>query len=130
MNSGITTTIDELPPRFASQFLLTATADCLLVECSAGTGPDASGSRTLPLHTRLALPWQGAHRLAMVLSQALAQYEQHLAGSQSALPLQATNCDVNDFPSVVKVARSTVEPPPPPSHLPVPGVSQLPRLQF
>ena len=56
----------------ASQFMLAAGAEHLLLECSAGVAPwSHSAADELPVHTRLGLTWPAAERLARLLNQAL-----------------------------------------------------------
>jgi hypothetical protein len=52
-----------------AQFVISAGEEEVLIECSSGLIPDESGADILPIHTRLALPWSAARRLANLLSQ-------------------------------------------------------------
>jgi hypothetical protein len=79
--------VDELPPVYASHFLLTVNEECLFIECSAGLpAGEAAKSIELPIHSRLAVPWNAAQRLATVLNSAIAQHARNTEGSDSALP--------------------------------------------
>ena len=61
--------VDKLPPVFASHFLLTVHEECLFIEVSAGIPAGEAGkSVELPIHCRLAVPWNAAQRLASVLN--------------------------------------------------------------
>jgi hypothetical protein len=77
--------VDELPPVYASHFLLTVNDECLFIESSAGLPAGESGKGAeLPIHTRMAVPWNAAQRLATVLNSALAQHSRDETGDDSA----------------------------------------------
>jgi hypothetical protein len=78
------TTVDTLPPVYASHFLLTINEGCLLIECSSGlAGCDVGDGGTLPINCRLAVPWNAAQRLAAVLNSAIARRAAQEAGGDS-----------------------------------------------
>ncbi len=57
---------------YASQFVITANGDEVIVNFSSGTLPDsANGDSILPIHTRIALTANGAKKLANLINQAL-----------------------------------------------------------
>jgi len=57
---------------YASQFVITANGDEVIVNFSSGSLPDsASGDSILPIHTRIALSTKGAQKLANLINQAL-----------------------------------------------------------
>jgi hypothetical protein len=83
--------LDSLPPVYASHFLLTVHEDCLFIESSAGLPSGEAGKLVeLPIHCRLAVPWNAAQRLASVLNSALAQHARNETGDDSAAPASAT----------------------------------------
>lgn len=86
------TTVDPLPPAYASHFLLTLSEGCLLIEASSGL-PAGDGGKggELAVHSRLAVPWPAAQRLATVLNTALAQHAMQDPGSDSSAPPAATS---------------------------------------
>ena len=57
---------------YASQFVITANGDEVIVNFSSGSLPDsANGDSILPIHTRIALSANGAKKLANLINQAL-----------------------------------------------------------
>jgi len=57
---------------YASQFVITATGEEVIVNFSSGNQSDASsGESYLPIHTRIALTATGARRLTNLINQAL-----------------------------------------------------------
>ena len=72
---------------YTSHFLLTISQDCLLLDASAGPMAGEGGkSSALPIHSRMAVPWSAARRLAAVLNTAIAQYDSQRAGNAPAVP--------------------------------------------
>ncbi len=61
---------DAMTVTHTTQFVLCASDEQLVLECSSGliTGDDVP---TLPIHSRLALPWTAATRLHELLDKAL-----------------------------------------------------------
>lgn len=84
------TIVDPLPPVYASHFLLTFNEECLLIESSAGLAACESGDGSLPIHSRLAVPWNAAQRLAAVLNSAIAQHAIQENGGDSPPTTAAT----------------------------------------
>jgi hypothetical protein len=81
------TTVDSLPPIYASHFLLTINEDCLLIESSAGlTAGDAGDPGVLPINCRLAVPWNAAQRLVAVLTSAITQRAMQATGENPQAP--------------------------------------------
>jgi len=63
---------------YASQFVLNATGEEIIVNFSSGSIPDPrTGENHLPIHTRIAMSTAAARRLANLLNQALSATEQH-----------------------------------------------------
>ena len=80
---------DALPTLYASQFLLTAQDEQVLLECSPGAGVDrTTGEPVLAVHTRLALNWNAARRLVELLSRVIRERDTWLAKNE---PVSATD---------------------------------------
>lgn len=63
---------DDTTARYASQFLVSANEEEILLDCSSGVIIDPSNNQQLlPIHSRLALSNASARRLLSMLSQAL-----------------------------------------------------------
>lgn len=57
---------------YASQFVISATGDEVIINFSSGTLTDSNNGETyLPIHTRIALSASGARKLVNLLNQAL-----------------------------------------------------------
>jgi hypothetical protein len=84
------TVVDSLPPVYASHFLLTINEGCLLIESSAGLAAGENGDGSLPINTRLAVPWNAAQRLVTVLNSAIAQHAVQEAGGDLTPPAPVT----------------------------------------
>ena len=57
---------------YASQFVISATGDEVIINFSSGNQSDAqTGENYLPVHTRIAMTATGARRLAGLINQAL-----------------------------------------------------------
>jgi hypothetical protein len=57
---------------YASQFVISATGDEVIINFSSGTLTDSNNEETyLPIHTRIALSASGARKLINLLNQAL-----------------------------------------------------------
>lgn len=83
MSSVPRTVVDSLPPVYASHFLLTINEGCLLIESSAGLVASEGGDGSLPINSRLAVPWNAAQRLVTVLNSAIAQHAIQESGGDS-----------------------------------------------
>ena len=76
--------------QYANQFLVNTTAEELFLDLSSGTVTDpSSGDSVVPIHTRIAMSYNGARRLAQILEQAVKRQEASQA-SQSGTPNQAS----------------------------------------
>ena len=74
-----------LPTLFASQFMLSAGDEQVMLDCSPGVMIDpTTGCSNLPIQTRLAMSWQAAERLRSLLTQALQQRETMLKPTAAA----------------------------------------------
>lgn len=63
---------ESLAARYASQVILGTTDTEIMLEFSSGVMADPdSGEPRLPIHTRIAMPEEGARRLHQLLSQVL-----------------------------------------------------------
>jgi hypothetical protein len=64
---------DKSEIAYVTQFLVSPGNEEVLVDLSSGLLNDAnvsaSGNQTLPIQTRIALPWSSAERLAKILTQ-------------------------------------------------------------
>ncbi|MDM8558822.1 hypothetical protein [Candidatus Parabeggiatoa sp. HSG14] len=57
---------------YASQFVISATGEEVIINFSSGNMPDpTTGNAYLPVHTRIALSSTGARKLANLINQAL-----------------------------------------------------------
>jgi hypothetical protein len=62
---------------YASQFVLNATGEEIIINFSSGSIPDPrTGENHLPIHTRIAISTAAARRLVNLLNQALSASEQ------------------------------------------------------
>lgn len=65
---------------YANQFVMNQAADELFVDFSSGPIPDPTSGQTLiPVHTRLAMSFASAKRLAKLLTQAVENHEKSQA---------------------------------------------------
>ena len=60
---------DQRSATYTTQFLMSATDEELVLDCSSGVIQDAAGQPVLPIHTRLAIPWSSAKQLKALLDQ-------------------------------------------------------------
>ena len=73
-NKSLRIEYDTRTAQYASQVILNAHRDEILVDFSSGVIPDPdsdTGERILPIHTRIALTKSGAERLHSLLGRAL-----------------------------------------------------------
>ena len=83
---------DEISVRYeqsiiqlTTQFILSASAEELVLDCSSGPLLDEEKQRqVLPIHARHALPWSAARRLCDSLQQALRQHELYASQGSDA----------------------------------------------
>ena len=66
---------------YASQFLINAGAEEVSLDCCSSV-EIANGQTVVPVHTRLAMSWEGAMRLHALLQQAIDQKQ----ASKTAIP--------------------------------------------
>ena len=74
---------------YASQFVLNASEEEIIINFSSGSLPDPqTGETHLPIHSRVALSTDGARRLLNLLNQALSATQQvsNIASSAAKLP--------------------------------------------
>ena len=63
---------EETTALYASQFVISATGEEVIINFSSGSQSDAkTGENYLPVHTRIAMTSTGARRLAGLINQAL-----------------------------------------------------------
>jgi len=73
---------------YASQFVLNATGEEIIINFSSGSIPDPrTGENHLPIHTRIAMSTAAARRLANLLNQALSATDQAKAQNMGAAQL-------------------------------------------
>jgi hypothetical protein len=60
---------------YTSQFVLVTGSDEVFIDCSSGVILQDEGQPSLPIHTRLALPWTSARQLAELLDQVVRQHD-------------------------------------------------------
>jgi hypothetical protein len=82
---------NETSALFASQFIINTSSEDLTINFSSGPITDpASGESVLPVHTRMAMTINGAHRLHTVLGNILKQQAEAAAAvpehAQAQLP--------------------------------------------
>jgi len=86
---------EETNALYANQFLVNTTNEELFLELSSGSISDPNtGEAIVPIHSRIAMSYSGARRLAGILSQAVQRHEATLAtapqsektGSSARLP--------------------------------------------
>ncbi len=85
-----------------TQFLLSATGEDVVIDCSCGAVSDpATGRLTVPVHSRIALPWSVAERLVKSLNQAIANQRQQSAPVRTPPPhtAPATSAATRPAPS-------------------------------
>lgn len=75
---------------YASQFVLSASDEELVLDCAAGLLPDAPGTAfVLPVHTRLVLSHASAQRLWELLGAAMARQAARSASAHETARLEA-----------------------------------------
>lgn len=62
---------DQTSALYASQFVINATEEEIIINFSSGSLPDPNGETYMPVHTRIALSLTGANKLLHLLNQAL-----------------------------------------------------------
>ncbi|MEM6822512.1 MAG: DUF3467 domain-containing protein [Verrucomicrobiota bacterium] len=72
---------EETSAQYANQFLVNTTAEELFLDLSSGAVTDPStGESIIPIHTRIAMSYNGAQRLAQILAQAVQRHENAMSG--------------------------------------------------
>ncbi|MDD2814783.1 MAG: DUF3467 domain-containing protein [Thiotrichaceae bacterium] len=70
---------------YASQFVLNASEEEIIINFSSGSLPDPqTGETHLPIHSRVALSTEGARRLLNLLNQALSATQQQATSTSAA----------------------------------------------
>ena len=78
----------QQPALYTSQFLISAGVEEVILDCVSGIENGSNESTVIPVHTKLALSWGSAERLASLLNQALSQRP---AGTPVPAPNVATH---------------------------------------
>jgi hypothetical protein len=81
---------DQASITHTSQFLLSPSAEELIVDLSSGLIRESAENETLPIHTRLSMSWSTAERLADLLNQVV---QRHKSSAGSAKPSRPTQID-------------------------------------
>ena len=68
---------------YITQFLVSPSNEEVLLDLSSGLLNDDSEPKTLPIQSRIALPWSTVERLASVLNQVVAAQRQRTTNSES-----------------------------------------------
>ena len=79
----------QQPALYTSQFMINAGVEEVTLDCMSGVEAGVTGNTVVPVHTKLALSWGAAERLASLLNQALAQRP------KSGAPIPAPHIPVN-----------------------------------
>lgn len=77
--NDISVRYDKSSVLYTTQFVLSPSDEEILLDFSSGLIADSTNANTLPIHTRLAMSWSAAERLARVLSDIVAQKKQRTA---------------------------------------------------
>jgi hypothetical protein len=67
---------DQSDIKYVTQFLVSPGREEVLLDLSAGLLNDGSEPQTLPIQTRIAMPWSAVERLARVLNQVVEAKQQ------------------------------------------------------
>ncbi|MCG8450388.1 MAG: hypothetical protein MI725_12535 [Pirellulales bacterium] len=87
-NTAFQLQYDQSSAIFSSVFALRADETQVVLDCSSGVLPSMDKSKNiLPIHTRLALTWEGVQTLASLLQQSLANRKQRGESSTEAVPM-------------------------------------------
>jgi len=88
----------------ARQFILSASEEEVLLDCSSGLITGENGEQLLPIHSRLAMPWSAARRLIDLLNQVVGQED--LRGHNSSNDKNALANDASEeSPRTAKLPR-------------------------
>jgi len=77
----------------AKQFILSASDEELMLDCSSGIITGENGEQLLPIHSRLVMPWSAARRLCELLHQVVGQQEARGSLTPSDKAARALNAD-------------------------------------
>ena len=77
---------DKSEIAYVTQFLVSPGNEEVLLDLSSGLLNDSSSPKTLPIQSRIALPWSTAERLAEILTQVVASRGQHPQSTQQTVP--------------------------------------------
>ena len=90
---------DKAAVTYATQFLVSPGPEELLLELSSGLIVDPDNRKTLPIHTRVAMPWSTVERLAGVLNDVVARKRQNVQPAQAASPMTAAQMPQASLPN-------------------------------
>jgi hypothetical protein len=68
---------------YATQFLASPSHEELLIDFASGVIAESANQETLPIHTRLAMPWSAVERLSQILNQVVEKRKQ-ISGESAA----------------------------------------------
>ena len=81
---------EETSAQYANQFLVNTTNEELFLDLSSGAISDPNtGESMVPIHTRIAMSYSGARRLASILSQAVQRHEASIAANSDGADSKA-----------------------------------------
>lgn len=81
---------DQAEIKYITQFLVSPSNEEVLLELSSGLLNDGSEQKTLPIQTRVALPWSAVERLNAVLNKVVAAKKQQTATASKTRPAPHT----------------------------------------
>jgi hypothetical protein len=82
---AVTVRYEQATVTHTTQFVLSANAEEVVLDCSSGPIPGEGNEQILPIHSRHALPWSAVRRLSDSLRQMIDKYEQQTA-TQTQIP--------------------------------------------
>lgn len=88
---------DKSEIAYVTQFLVSPSSEEVLLDLSSGLLNDGSQPKTLPIQTRIALPWSAVERLAKILTQVVETKER-----------QSVNQKANPVPHMPVVPQATI----------------------
>ncbi len=82
---------EETSAHYANQFLVNTTNEELFLDLSSGSITDPNtGEAIVPIHSRIAMSYSGARRLANILTQAVQRHEATQASSSKPAATDAS----------------------------------------
>lgn len=96
-NKDFTIRYDKSEIAYVTQFLVSPSNEEVLLDLSSGLLNDGSQPKTLPIQTRIALPWSAVERLAKILTQVVETKER-----------QSVNKKANPVPHMPVVPQATI----------------------